>query len=140
MITGKRIANFHFGLKMEKDEENNRIRVLPSDSETGKTMETIIRPVKYNGKYTLVEGEIITGRTHQIRAHMAFIGHPLIGDGKYGVNKDDRAKGYKFQALYSYKLTFQFSTEAGGLEYLNGKSFQVDRVDFVDEYFPGIII
>ena len=62
---------------------------------------------------SLIEVELLTGRTHQIRAHMAYIGHPLVGDGKYGVNRDDRARGYKYQALYSYKLRFAFTTDAG---------------------------
>ena len=84
---------------------------------------------------SLVECELITGRTHQIRAQFAHAGHPLLGDGKYGkLNKKfDRS----YQALYSYKLTFTFSTDAGSLEYLNGKTFCVDKVDFAEEYFPN---
>jgi 23S rRNA pseudouridine955/2504/2580 synthase len=60
----------------------------------------------------------------------------LLGDGKYGkLNKNfDRT----YQALYSYKLTFTFTTDAGCLEYLNGKSFRVEQVDFAKEYFPNL--
>jgi 23S rRNA pseudouridine955/2504/2580 synthase len=58
----------------------------------------------------------------------------LLGDGKYGkLNKDT---GRSYQALYSYKLTFDFTTDAGELAYLNGKTFQTETVDFVTEYFP----
>ena len=80
-----------------------------------------------------MEIELLTGRTHQIRAHMASIGHALLGDGKYG--KLDKRYDRNYQALYSYKLTFKFTTDAGSLNDLNGKSFQVEQVDFVKEYF-----
>ena len=84
---------------------------------------------------SLVECKLITGRTHQIRAQFAHAGHPLLGDGKYG--KLNKKYDRNYQALYSYKLTFCFTTDAGGLAYLNGKSFQVENVDFVKEYFPN---
>ena len=87
------------------------------------------------GGLSLVECELITGRTHQIRAQFAHAGHPLLGDGKYG--KLDKKYDRNYQALYSYRLTFTFTTDAGSLDHLNGKSFRVDTVDFVEEYFPG---
>ena len=77
---------------------------------------------------------MLTGRTHQIRAHLASIGHPLLGDGKYGKNEINRKMGYKWQALYSYKLSFKFTTDGGILEYLNGKTFTAPEVWFTD-YF-----
>ena len=79
--------------------------------------------------------ELLTGRTHQIRAHMASIGHPLLGDGKYGRLKEDKKLGFNKQALYSYKLTFKFTTDAGILNYLNGKSFEVKDVWFAERLF-----
>lgn len=86
--------------------------------------------------FSLVEIRLETGRTHQIRAQFAHAGHPLLGDGKYG--KLDKRFDRSYQALYSYKLTFTFTTDAGALNYLNGRSFQVEHVDFAEEYFPGV--
>jgi 23S rRNA pseudouridine955/2504/2580 synthase len=76
---------------------------------------------------SLLEVELVTGRTHQIRAHLAHIGHPLLGDGKYGINRADKARGYKYQALYAYRLRFAFREESGALAYLDGKEFDIDK-------------
>ena len=80
---------------------------------------------------------VVTGRTHQIRAQFAAAGHPLLGDGKYGSERENRKYGRHGQALYSYRLEFRFTTDAGPLEHLNGRSFQVEDVDFLADYFPG---
>jgi 23S rRNA pseudouridine955/2504/2580 synthase len=60
---------------------------------------------------------------------MSHIGHPLVGDGKYGVNRDERAKGYKYQALYAYKLYFKSTDNESVLSYLEGKTFALDTDD-----------
>ena len=99
-----------------------------------KTCQTNYRVLASRNGLSLVECELITGRTHQIRAQFAHAGHPLLGDGKYG--KLDKRYDRTYQALYSYKLTFRFTTDAGSLDYLNGRSFQVEKVDFVETYFP----
>ena len=78
----------------------------------------------------LLEVELITGRTHQIRAHLAFVGYPLLGDGKYGINRINREYNIKTQALCSYSLQFDFTTDSGCLEYLNGRIFTLDGVWF----------
>ena len=118
-----------------KDAKKNRVFVSDQPQPGSKSCHTNYRVLAVNGGLSLVECELITGRTHQIRAQFAHAGHPLLGDGKYG--KLDKRYGRNYQALYSYKLTFQFTTDAGGLDGLNGRSFQVENVDFVQEYFPN---
>ena len=117
-----------------KDEKKNRVFVTDKMQPGAKTCQTNYKVLTVNNGLSLVECELITGRTHQIRAQFAHAGHPLLGDGKYG--KLDKRFDRNYQALYSYKLTFDFTTDAGSLAYLNGRSFQVDKVDFVAEYFP----
>ena len=118
-----------------KDAKKNRVFVTDTPQTGSKSCQTNYKTIASKNGLTLVECELITGRTHQIRAQFAHAGHPLLGDGKYG--KLDKRFDRNYQALYSYKLTFDFSTDAGSLAYLNGKSFQVETVDFVEEYFPG---
>ncbi len=118
-----------------KDAKKNRVYVTKTSQPGSKTCITKYQTLKKNRDLSLVECELITGRTHQIRAQFAASGHPLLGDGKYG--KAETKYNRKFQALYSYRLTFSFTTDAGILEPLRGKSFQVEDVDFVREYFPA---
>ena len=101
----------------------------------GKTAVTRYRTLETRGELSLLEVELLTGRTHQIRATMADLGCPLLGDGKYGDGRANRRYGETRQALYSYRLTFDFPTDAGILGYLRGRSFQVDHVPFRDKYF-----
>ena len=117
-----------------KDAKKNRVFVSDTPQLGSKTCQTNYITLASRQGLSLVECELITGRTHQIRAQFAHAGHPLLGDGKYG--KLDKRFDRNYQALYSYKLTFCFTTDAGSLENLNGKSFLVKEVDFVKEYFP----
>lgn len=121
-----------------KDAVKNRVYVTDRPQPGAKTCETRYRTLDSRNGLSLVECELITGRTHQIRAQFAHAGHPLLGDGKYG--KLDKRFDRNYQALYSYRLTFRFTTDAGPLAYLDGKSFRAQKVDFAEEYFPGFSI
>ncbi|MCM1578171.1 MAG: RluA family pseudouridine synthase [Ruminococcus sp.] len=115
-----------------KDSKSNRVTVSDRKTAANKTIVTRYRVLKSNGKLSLLEIELLTGRTHQIRAHMAYIGCPLLGDGKYGSNRINREYCVKTQALYSYKLRFDFKGDSGILEYLNGREFTAEKVWFKD--------
>ncbi len=119
-----------------KDEAKKQVKVFDHPVPGGKSAATIYKTLQVRNGLSLVECELLTGRTHQIRAQFAAAGHPLLGDGKYGREKDNKRYGRSFQALYSYRLSFDFTTDGGVLEYLKGQSYQVQNVDFVEEYFP----
>jgi len=120
-----------------KDEKKNQVSVYKKPVPGGKTAVTRYRTLAVKNGLSLVECELLTGRTHQIRAQFAAAGHPLLGDGKYGRRSDNAKADRKGQALWSYKLIFDFPTDAGELEYLRGKVIEVPRegIDFVGEYF-----
>lgn len=119
---------------LEKNADGNTVKVSDKKTPTNKTIITTYDVLKSDGKLALVEVKLETGRTHQIRAHFAHIGCPLLGDGKYGINKVNREYKVKTQALYSYKLKFVFSTDGGILNYLNGREFTVNDVWFKDKF------
>ena len=112
-----------------KDSDKNQVKIFDKQVKGSKNIITKYKVVSEKNGMSLLEIELVTGRTHQIRAHMSYIGHPLLGDGKYGINKDDRAKGYKYQALYAYRLRFDFDDNSGALGYLKGKEVKLSHED-----------
>ncbi len=109
--------------RLVKDEKKNRGMVRPLSYEGGKYIETVARPLCTNGKYSLVEVELVTGRTHQIRAHMSFAGYPLLGDSKYGGKPymmPGASSGISTQLLHARRVEFTAAPEP--LSYLNGTS------------------
>ena len=120
-----------------KDEAKKQVTVSSRPRPGAKTAVTLYETLAVRNGLSLVRCQLITGRTHQIRAQFAAAGHPLLGDGKYGSERQNKRYGRSYQALYSYRLEFCFTTDAGALAPLDGQQFQVEQVDFVTEYFPG---
>ena len=125
-----RLENYLF-----KDAQKNQVFVKAKPEPGAKTAVTEYKLLRSKGPLSLVECRLLTGRTHQIRVQMAHAGWPLLGDGKYGRERFNKDYDEKGQALYSYKLRFDFPTDAGILNYLRGREFQVEKVDFVEKYF-----
>ena len=119
-----------------KDAKKNQVYVKHQPEPGAKLSQTKYRVLQSKNGLSLVECELLTGRTHQIRAQMADAGWPLLGDGKYGSERKNKQFGETGgQALYSYRLVFRFTSDAGVLSYLDGKAFSVDEIDFVEKYF-----
>ena len=125
---------------LEKNEKQNKVYISDKATDKSKHISTKYNVLGYKNGLSLLEVELLTGRTHQIRATFSHLGTPLLGDGKYGTNAQNKQfGGYKKQFLYSYKLAFDFKTDAGILNYLNGKEFEVKDVWFKDAFFNGTI-
>lgn len=113
---------------LKKDSKKNMVTVTDNQVEGSKKIITKYSVIDYYNDASLLEIDLLTGRTHQIRAHLAHIGHPLYGDGKYG-----KEQGRYRQALYSYKIKFNFNDE-NELSYLNQKTFQAEDIALLKDY------
>jgi 23S rRNA pseudouridine955/2504/2580 synthase len=141
LIKSRRIEKYYLTAvhgKMQKSEETltayitkdgrtNKVTVTDGKTEGAKQIVTRYKVLDYYPDASLLEIELLTGRTHQIRAHLAHIGHPLYGDGKYGAEQ-----GRYRQALYSYKLRFGGSD--GLLSYLDGREFEAQNIKLLDDF------
>ena len=118
---------------IEKDAEKNKVRVSESASSGAKESVTRYRVIARDRTraLTLLDVELVTGRTHQTRASFAACGHPLLGDGKYAVNKKDRERGFFSQALCAYRAEFRFRTFGTVLDYLDGRVFTAREPAFL---------
>jgi 23S rRNA pseudouridine955/2504/2580 synthase len=111
---------------LEKDEKLSRVFI--SDTKTADSVQIITRyrVLDSRDNLSLLEVELVTGRTHQIRAHLAYYGHPIIGDGKYGRNVENKQYNARYQLLCASRLTFDFKDSAKHLGYLNNQTFSIE--------------
>ena len=121
---------------LRKDEDKKEVTFYRHPVPGGKSAATLYRTIATRGELSLVECRLLTGRTHQIRVSMAERGCPLLGDGKYGNGAVNRRYHETRQALCAYKLRFAFPTDAGILNYLRDRTFEIGRVPFREKYFP----
>jgi len=138
IVTSKPPADGIYSAYLIKDEKNNTVSVMQRAVIGAKSIITGLRTISKNNGLYLVEVDLITGRTHQIRAHLRFLGCPILGDGKYGDGRVNRKFGLTRQALACYKVTFELDAEENDfpvLFYLNNRSFEIKSNWFVDEYF-----
>jgi len=113
---------------------DNSVKISGKKTPHNKTIVTGYKIIDSRNGLSLAHVDLLTGRTHQIRAHMAYIGHPLLGDGKYGNCKLNKIYKVNRQALYSYRLSFEFK-EPCVLDYLKGKVFEAKEIWFLQKYY-----
>ncbi|MBE6037346.1 MAG: RluA family pseudouridine synthase [Clostridiales bacterium] len=140
VVYGHLEKELHLVDRMEKDSRTNQVRVLPQTAEEGKVMETVARPLQKLGNCTLVEVELVTGRSHQIRAHLGKAGYPVIGDEKYGNPRFNRTVKERFglstQFLHAYRLCFDEAPEP--LENLKGKEVRSELPPLLQKMKDGL--
>ena len=124
---------------LERDLEKKTVHIRQEKTADTRSAATVYRTLETRDGLSLLACELLTGRTHQIRAQFAAAGHPLLGDGKYGTNEQNRAYRQRYQALQSHRVVFDFKTDAGLLAYLNGKSVEAGEPGFLRAFREGTL-
>ena len=143
IAVGKPPKNGIYEAHLEKNEQTNLVRVTAKATAGSKPITTGFTTLATKGELSLIEVELITGRTHQIRAHLAYLGSPILGDGKYGIGTVNRRYHITRQALCAYKVKFNLADRPDSpLAYLDGKEVTLEPsvVWFAEEYFGGVKI
>jgi len=120
---------------ISKDARQNKVTVSAIESDHTKSAVTVYKTLETRDNLSLVECRLETGRTHQIRAQMAFLGCPLLGDPKYGCPDQNKSYAEPHQALWAHRIRFSFSSDAGVLNYLNHQEFTSSNIPFLSKYF-----
>ena len=119
---------------LQHSEKNNKVRIHARESEGYKQIITEVTVIRQAGPFALCRIGLITGRTHQIRAHLAYLGHPVLGDIKYGNHKMNERTGLKTQALCAQRLSFGRIPEENTLQYLSGRVIKLNDPEIVKTY------
>lgn len=117
---------------LRKRASENIVEISDNETDGFRKIITKYSVLKESGRLSLLDIELVTGRTHQIRAHMAHVGHPVVGDCKYGCARDNKGLPFRHQALYSYSLEFKIDDPENALYYLNDRIFKVKDIYFSD--------
>lgn len=119
---------------LQHSEKNNKVRIHARESEGYKQIITEVTVIRQAGPFALCRIGLITGRTHQIRAHLAYLGHPVLGDIKYGNRKMNERSGLKTQALCAQRLTFGRIPAENTLHYLSGKVIKLNDPEIIKTF------
>lgn len=117
---------------LKKDDKKSLVFISDKNLGGYEEIKTNYKKVQSDGEFSILEVELVTGKTHQIRAHLSHIGYPILGDEKYGNTEINKKYKKKYQCLCSYKLKFNFDKN-DYLEYMNGEIVELekDKIEFL---------
>ena len=121
-----------------KDADRGIVKIVEEKQPGAKEVETRYETIAVSGRLALLKVQLITGRTHQIRAHMASIGCPILGDSKYGNNTANRELKLKYQALCAWELTMPRFNQPD-FEFLSGKTFRAPKPWYYSQVLDGTL-
>ena len=127
-VVGETHFNGEYKAYLVKDAQKSVVKIYNTPQKNSVQIISIFKTIKNEGDKSLVECTLVTGKTHQLRAHLAYLGHPIIGDGKYGKNEDNKKFGEKYQLLHCFYI--KFDKIQGKLNYLEGGIF-VKNPEFI---------